>query len=137
MAISPSFDYFSAQADESSWFPDALTAQHLVAEYNVSLKQQQNNPIAFDTSRLSPSQQSSTASESMSPNDSSGSGLEGSHTPTAWKERRDSNLVLKRSHSTPAVKTMALNSNALDQGAQGEKKRNKLGYHRTSIACSK
>lgn len=40
--------------------------------------------------------------------------------------------ILKRSYSTPAVHTMA------DTAATaGEKKRNKLGYHRTSIACSK
>lgn len=136
MAIVSPFDSFSAQADDSSWFPDALTAHNLIAEYNASIKQQHATQLPFDHSRLSPSQHSSTTSDSMSPNDSSGSGVEGSHTPTAWKERRDSNLILKRSHSTPTVKSMALSSNALDQSAQGEKKRNKLGYHRTSIACS-
>ncbi len=40
--------------------------------------------------------------------------------------------ILKRSYSTPAVHTMADSATTA-----GEKKRNKLGYHRTSIACSK
>ncbi|KAJ3482144.1 hypothetical protein NLG97_g7645 [Lecanicillium saksenae] len=43
------------------------------------------------------------------------------------------NPILKRSYSTPAVRSMAQES----PSAAGEKKRNKLGYHRTSIACSK
>lgn len=41
--------------------------------------------------------------------------------------------ILKRSCSTPAVGSMTQESAA----SAGEKKRNKLGYHRTSIACSK
>lgn len=41
--------------------------------------------------------------------------------------------ILKRSYSTPTVRSMAQESTL----ATGEKKRNKLGYHRTSIACSK
>ena len=56
------------------------------------------------------------------------------HAVVARKERRDSDAMLKRSYSTPAVKTMS-SSVASDQ-VSGEKKRNKLGYHRTSIACS-
>ncbi|KAJ6780140.1 hypothetical protein PWT90_10513 [Aphanocladium album] len=42
------------------------------------------------------------------------------------------NPILKRSYSTPAVRSMAQESAT----SAGEKKRNKLGYHRTSIACS-
>ncbi|EJP64558.1 C6 finger domain protein [Beauveria bassiana ARSEF 2860] len=40
--------------------------------------------------------------------------------------------ILKRSFSTPTVRDMAQDSPT----TAGEKKRNKLGYHRTSIACS-
>lgn len=61
------------------------------------------------------------------------------HAVLGWKERRDSTSMLKRSYSTPAVKTMS-SSVSSDQSSQpsnsGEKRRNKLGYHRTSIACS-
>lgn len=61
------------------------------------------------------------------------------HAVMAWRERRDSNPMLKRSYSTPAVKTMGssiLSEQSPQSSNSGEKKRNKLGYHRTSIACS-
>lgn len=45
----------------------------------------------------------------------------------------DPTPILKRSYSTPAVRSMAQDLST----AAGEKKRNRLGYHRTSIACSK
>ncbi|KAM3506499.1 hypothetical protein MY11210_007540 [Beauveria gryllotalpidicola] len=43
----------------------------------------------------------------------------------------DPSPILKRSFSTPTVRDMAQESPT----TAGEKKRNKLGYHRTSIAC--
>lgn len=55
----------------------------------------------------------------------------------ALKGDGDPNTVLKRSFSTPAVRSMARDTNQQPASATGEKKRNRLGYHRTSIACSK
>lgn len=55
--------------------------------------------------------------------------------------RRDSfskEYKLKRSVSTPNVRPQG--TNEVDHGAAGipkEKRRNKLGYHRTPIACGK
>ncbi|KAK2592871.1 hypothetical protein QQS21_009438 [Conoideocrella luteorostrata] len=49
------------------------------------------------------------------------------------------NTVLKRSFSTPDTAQLQRNAAEESQSQQtsaGEKKRNKLGYHRTSIACS-
>ncbi|KAK5990747.1 hypothetical protein PT974_09017 [Cladobotryum mycophilum] len=56
----------------------------------------------------------------------------------SFNNSSDPNHVLKRSYSTPSVGAPS-NSSSEQQtsaGASGEKKRNKLGYHRTSIACS-
>ncbi|OAA72395.1 Zn(2)-C6 fungal-type DNA-binding domain protein [Cordyceps fumosorosea ARSEF 2679] len=50
------------------------------------------------------------------------------------RQRVEPAPILKRSFSTPAVHTMVQDSAATT--AAGEKKRNKLGYHRTSIACN-
>ncbi|OAQ95988.1 hypothetical protein LLEC1_01663 [Akanthomyces lecanii] len=60
---------------------------------------------------------------SFDPNKSPPSGMTAKHGQPA--------PVIKRSYSTPAVHTMADSATTA-----GEKKRNKLGYHRTSIACS-
>ena len=50
----------------------------------------------------------------------------------------DPNWTLQRSFSTPDVADPGLQgADSLQSGAAGEKKRNKLGYHRTSVACSK
>lgn len=54
----------------------------------------------------------------------------GSFSMTAQLE--EPSPILKRSFSTPTVRDMAQDSPT----TAGEKKRNKLGYHRTSIACS-
>jgi hypothetical protein len=43
--------------------------------------------------------------------------------------------ALKRSSSTPNIRGQAAADEAL--AASAEKRRNKLGYHRTSVACSK
>jgi hypothetical protein len=54
-------------------------------------------------------------------------------------QRRDLNkaLKLRRPETTPNVRTQGTNESAHGQfGSAGEKKRNKLGYHRTSVACS-
>jgi hypothetical protein len=42
---------------------------------------------------------------------------------------------LKRSQSTPNVRPQGTNDSNHDLGLAGEKRRNKLGYHRTSVAC--
>lgn len=52
---------------------------------------------------------------------------------------RSPSAVLKRSFSTPDTARLQKQAAEDSQGQQssaGEKKRNKLGYHRTSIACS-
>ncbi|WQF78269.1 Putative zn(2)Cys(6) fungal-type DNA-binding domain-containing protein [Colletotrichum destructivum] len=56
------------------------------------------------------------------------------------KERKESfsqaSLKLKRSMSTPNVRPRQANASDPNQsGLPGDKKRNKLGYHRTSVAC--
>lgn len=49
----------------------------------------------------------------------------------------DPNWTLQRSFSTPdVVSPEHQNADPLQSGPAGEKKRNKLGYHRTSVACS-
>ena len=47
--------------------------------------------------------------------------------------------ALRRSFSTPNASQMQQGTSGaqMSTGGTGEKKRNKLGYHRTSIACSK
>ena len=49
----------------------------------------------------------------------------------------DPNWTLQRSFSNPDVAGPGHhNAEPLQSGVAGEKKRNKLGYHRTSVACS-
>ncbi|KAI0150340.1 hypothetical protein GGR57DRAFT_514264 [Xylariaceae sp. FL1272] len=59
------------------------------------------------------------------------------HTPLA--KRRESHakaLKLKRSHSTPNVRPQGMNdSDNGNPGMSGEKKRNRLGYARSNMAC--
>ena len=50
----------------------------------------------------------------------------------AQRRKRKQSLSIKRSQSTPNVRGLA-NSDA--GMSLAEKKRNKLGYHRTSVAC--
>jgi hypothetical protein len=58
----------------------------------------------------------------------------------AVKRRRSSKdtpktaATLRRSSSTPHMRNMAL-GNTGDLSPTGDKRRNKLGYHRTSVAC--
>ncbi|KAJ0300675.1 hypothetical protein COL516b_008246 [Colletotrichum fioriniae] len=65
---------------------------------------------------------------------------QGTHEPTD-QERRDSILQAsrrksKRSMNKPNVKLRQANiSDSSQSGQAGDKKRNKLGYHRTSVAC--
>lgn len=55
--------------------------------------------------------------------------------PGSQKRRRPSKFgmpsIIKRSASTPNIRGQA----AADAAALAEKRRNKLGYHRTSVAC--
>ncbi|CAI4216688.1 unnamed protein product [Parascedosporium putredinis] len=55
------------------------------------------------------------------------------------KDRKDSlsqaSLKIKRSLSTPNVRSQPNVPDHLSMGMPGEKRRNKLGYHRTSVAC--
>ncbi len=79
----------------------------------------------------------------------SGSGMAGQDAGIDSKERRDSmskSLKLKRSLSSPNVRAPQPPPQAQpnlpppDHSALGlaaEKRRNKLGYHRTSVACGK
>ncbi|KAH9891396.1 hypothetical protein F4778DRAFT_784987 [Xylariomycetidae sp. FL2044] len=66
-------------------------------------------------------------------------GMEGTSMPLALRrESLSKRSKLKRSFSTPNVRPQGMND--ADQGSPGfpgEKKRNKLGYHRTTIACGK
>ncbi|KAK1523720.1 hypothetical protein CABS01_05341 [Colletotrichum abscissum] len=65
---------------------------------------------------------------------------QGTHEPTD-QERRDSILQAsrrksKRSMNKPNVRLRQANiSDSSQSGQAGDKKRNKLGYHRTSVAC--
>lgn len=55
------------------------------------------------------------------------------------KKRRvskDKATVIRRSSSTPHMRNLALGA-ANDLSPTGDKRRNKLGYHRTSVACGK
>lgn len=67
---------------------------------------------------------------------------QGTHEPTD-QERRDSILQAsrrksKRSMNKPNVKLRQANiSDSSQSGQAGDKKRNKLGYHRTSVACGR
>lgn len=82
--------------------------------------------------------QSKPAQRSKQQQSPAATGFHSPKKPTmALKGDPDSNAVLKRSFSTPAVRSMARDYNQQPASATGEKKRNKLGYHRTSIACSK
>lgn len=55
------------------------------------------------------------------------------------KKRRASKekaAVIRRSSSTPHMRNLALGT-ASELSPTGDKRRNKLGYHRTSVACGK
>ena len=59
-------------------------------------------------------------------------------TAIAFKDTRELDVALERPFSTPVVRSFG--QGALPQtvaSSTGKKKRNKLGYHRASIACSK
>lgn len=57
------------------------------------------------------------------------------------KEQNDSlshaSTKIKRSVSTPNVRSQQNAPDHLQMGMSGDKRRNKLGYHRTSVACGK
>jgi hypothetical protein len=55
------------------------------------------------------------------------------------KKRRaskDKTSIIRRSSSTPHMRNMALGTTS-ELSPTGDKRRNKLGYHRTSVACGK
>lgn len=62
-------------------------------------------------------------------------------TTGSLKDRKDSysqaSMKLKRSLSTPNVRPQGASTDHPPLGLAGEKRRNKLGYHRTSVACGK
>lgn len=75
----------------------------------------------------------------VSMQDSSGMEGDGKDSEGSYDEQTSS-LGLRRSFSTPNAAQLEQRGSAGSQpqsGGPGEKKRNKLGYHRTSIACSK
>jgi hypothetical protein len=56
------------------------------------------------------------------------------------KKRRaskDKATVIRRSSSTPHMRNLALGTASELSPPGGDKRRNKLGYHRTSVACGK
>lgn len=66
----------------------------------------------------------------------------GQESPMSLKDRKDSLSQaslkkIKRSLSTPNVRSLQNSSEHVSMGMAGEKRRNKLGYHRTSVACGK
>lgn len=78
---------------------------------------------------------------SMPPHKSPSNRLgDGQDSTLSFKDHGDNSMMLRRSFSTPSVTPVPSSTTAAEQqspvDAQGEKKRNKLGYHRTSIACS-
>ena len=65
--------------------------------------------------------------------------VEASQQQLLLKKRRaskDKTSIIRRSSSTPHMRNLALGT-AGDLSPTGEKRRNKLGYHRTSVACGK
>lgn len=60
----------------------------------------------------------------------------GQESPISLRDRKDSlsqaSMRIKRSVSTPNVRSQ---QNTPDMS--GDKRRNKLGYHRTSVACGR
>jgi hypothetical protein len=71
---------------------------------------------------------------------SSGQAVEPTSQRQGGKKRRPSkdksSSALRRSSSTPHMRNLALGT-AGDLSPTGDKRRNKLGYHRTSVACGK
>lgn len=66
----------------------------------------------------------------------------GQESSMSLKDRKDSLSQaslrnIKRSLSTPNVRSQQNSSEHVPMGMPGEKRRNKLGYHRTSVACGK
>lgn len=64
----------------------------------------------------------------------------GQESPMSLKDRKDSLSQaslkkIKRSLSTPNVRSQQNSSDSVSMGMSSEKRRNKLGYHRTSVAC--
>lgn len=66
--------------------------------------------------------------------------LEASPQQQLLKKRRASkdktSSIIRRSASTPHMRNMALGTTS-ELSPTGDKRRNKLGYHRTSVACGK
>ena len=66
----------------------------------------------------------------------------GQESPMSLKDRKDSLSQaslkkIKRSVSTPNVRSQQNPSDHSSMGMSSDKRRNKLGYHRTSVACGK
>ncbi|KAK6189593.1 nuclear pore complex subunit [Pestalotiopsis sp. IQ-011] len=62
---------------------------------------------------------------------------QGSMSLAQRRDKINNALKLRRPETTPNVRTQGTNESAHGQfGSAGEKKRNKLGYHRTSVACT-
>lgn len=59
------------------------------------------------------------------------------HVPIVPTKADESNPSLRRSYSMPDTGPGQYPEQGQAHATLGEKKRNKLGYHRTSIACSK
>ncbi|PNY29139.1 Uncharacterized protein TCAP_00943 [Tolypocladium capitatum] len=91
------------------------------------------NETAMDMSQSAYNPGYNVASQDPSTADGDSRDSEGSY------EEHNSDMGLRRSYSTPntaQVQHQGTQETQSQSGAAGEKKRNKLGYHRTSIACS-
>lgn len=86
---------------------------------------------------LPPSYTSSTTSMQSDLEGHDSHSEESSQPPASTHKRRPSVKmpgVLKRAMSSPNVRSLG---SADSTGLPGDKKRNKLGYHRTAVACGK
>lgn len=99
-------------------------------------------PAVYDESLLD-EMRSDTAHSEASIRQTSSASIGGTRdVAQAIRNHKERNLSLKKSFSSTDAETLHQTSNEEPRspaasGAPGEKKRNKLGYHRTSVACSK
>jgi hypothetical protein len=102
------------------------------------------NPLTHTTGVGLPVSQNPTLYRAENPIDSDGTipglGIELSLQELSTKKRRQSKgkipAEIRRSTSTPHMRNLALSTSG-ELSPTSDKRRNKLGYHRTSVACGK
>lgn len=133
-----SLDYYippSTSSGDQHWRLPQFATQRLLDSYK-SCATQSRFPLQQSNSWLAIHPSPPLSFVGMSRSGSSRPRLQVSPVRGAAWARLDTRPALQRSHSTPLVPTMSGSSEAGASGSQADKKRNKLGYHRTSIACS-